>query len=152
MIRHRVSVALWLVFVMLSMASPADAALQRADRYTGRPLADVLRELQKRGAPIIFSASLVGTDLRVKAEPRRTHGLRELTEDILAPHDLALTNGPKNTWLVVRAPKPSPRTPDRAKPQAPTAPPNSRAETPVRIEEKVEVSDRAGEARGQCRR
>ena len=137
------AVALLLVAIL---ALPAGAgAQQRGDRLSGRRVAEVLRELQERGAPIIFSDSLVGPDLRVTAEPRRTLGMRELAEAILAPHGLALANGPRNSWIVVRASKPPAPVPDRSKPEPPAEPGTARPQNPVRIEEKVDVTDRAGD-------
>jgi hypothetical protein len=137
-----------LAVAILSVIGPAlpvsVAAQQRADRFAGRPVADVLRELQEKGAPIIFSDRLVGPNLRVKAEPRRTSGMRELAEDILAPHGLALANGPRGSWLVVRASKSPAPEPDRSKP-LPQADPGTPPRSPVRIEENVEVMDRAGD-------
>jgi hypothetical protein len=137
--------AAFILLVVCTMGSPAAESLQRADRYAGRLVADVLRELQRQGAPIIFSTSLVGPDLRVKAEPRRRQGPRELAEDILAPHGLALTNGPRNSWLVVRASKvDAPESSNQMKPPPPESESSPRQD-PMRIEEQVDVRERAGD-------
>ena len=38
--------------------------------YEGRALGDVLRELQARGVPVVFSSELVTPGMRVTARPR----------------------------------------------------------------------------------
>jgi hypothetical protein len=108
--RRRVKPCLLVAIVLRMVHAPliqAAGAAQPADRYEGRLVADVLRQLQSRGAPIIFSTVLVTPDLRVKAEPRKDRTPREVAEEILAPHGLALSDGPGKTWVVVRAPKPA---------------------------------------------
>ena len=142
-------IVLLMVYALLVQAA---VAAQPADRYEGRPVADVLRQLQGRGAPIIFSTVLVTPDLRVKTEPRKDRTPREVAEEILAPHGLALSDGPGKTWVVVRAPKPAapPSPKDEAKPSKPDAvPPRDLPPPfPMRIEEQVEVNERVGELAG----
>ena len=127
---------------------PATAGPQ-AGKYAGRPVADVLRELQTAELRIIFSDDLVPAALRVKAEPTSRNS-KEIAEQILAPHGLALQKGPRGTLVVVVRPKSPPRltTPRTPAPagggrtdiEAPTD-----ASVPVRIEERVEVIDRLRE-------
>jgi hypothetical protein len=115
---------------------------QRA-QYAGRPVADVLGELQAKGVVIIFSSKIVPATLLVKAEPRgRTP--REIAVEILAPHGLALQEGPGRTLLVVRTPPASPpaREPaPRARKTGQGGPPKQAdvAPEPLRLEERVEV-------------
>ena len=53
-----------------SCAIPLAAQESRdAPRYAGRPLVDVLQDLNRRGLRIVFSTSLVTASLRVSAEP-----------------------------------------------------------------------------------
>jgi outer membrane receptor protein involved in Fe transport len=74
-------------------------------RYAGRPLTDVLREMQQRGLNIIYSNDLVKPDARVISEPRATKD-RQILDEILAPHGLAAKDGPDRTILIVRARSP----------------------------------------------
>lgn len=132
-------------------AGVAQASFQH--QYQGRRVEEVLRQLQAEGARIMFSSTLVPSELRVKAEPRgRTP--REIAEEILAPHGLALTDGPGKTWLVVRAatgrPQPAAETPATEQTRPPAGPPGAPGETPaMRIEERVDVIDRLGDLAGQ---
>jgi hypothetical protein len=53
----------------------------------GRPLADVLTDLQRRGLPIVFSSEVVRGSMRVVAEPQ-TATDRQILDEILAAHGL----------------------------------------------------------------
>jgi hypothetical protein len=70
--------------------------------YTGRPLTDVLRELQENGLRIVYSSDLVTTELRVKAEPTSSRP-RKILDEVLAPHGLEARKGPAGSLLVVRS-------------------------------------------------
>ena len=118
----------------------------QARTYAGRRVADVLRELQSPQLRIIFSSDLVPPALVVKAEPKAANP-RDIAQQILAPHGLTLAPGPRGRLLVV--------TLNRDAPAAPTPPPSAPAPdqspgpatmTPppdeIRIEERVEVTDR----------
>jgi outer membrane receptor for ferrienterochelin and colicin len=134
-----------------AIASNADA--QSSDRYEGRPVGEVLRQLQSRGAPIIFSSALVSPELRVKAEPRKGRGMRALAEEILAPHGLTFKDGPGKTWVVVRAQTATPRALEERVTESPPVPAEPRdregqSQTPMRIEEEVYVNERAGDLAG----
>jgi hypothetical protein len=133
--------------VLIALLTAAGAAAQ-SGVYVGRPVADVLRELQTDEFRIIFSSDLVPPSMRVKAEPGK-QGAREIAQQVLAAHGLALKKGPQNTWTVVRLPQPparltSPPVSDVRPTQTPKTeePPPT---PPVRIEEQVEVVDRLRE-------
>lgn len=82
------------------------AVLFAAD-YAGRPLTEALTDLQSRGLDIFFTSNLVRPDMQVTAEPVAT-GLREILDELLAPHGLATTDGPGGRLVVVAAgPQPS---------------------------------------------
>jgi hypothetical protein len=70
--------------------------------YAGRPLADVLRDLQRRGLNIVFSSELVKPSMRVESEPKAT-APRQILDEVLAPHRLRVTRGANGALLVVRA-------------------------------------------------
>jgi Ca-activated chloride channel family protein len=80
-----------------------------APKYAGRPLGDVLRELQAAGLNIVFSSELVGPTLKVLAEPKAVRP-REVLDEILRPHGLQVRSGPGGALLVVRLPATPPVT------------------------------------------
>jgi len=84
-------------------AKAPPVALPDANRYAGRPLADVLRDLQSRGLKVVFSSELVRPEMRVATEPTSTTP-RKILDEVLEPHGLHAAAGPKDTWLVVRRP------------------------------------------------
>ena len=79
-------------------ATPGGA--QTGGRYAGRPLADVLRDLQSLGLSVVFSSELVRPEMRVASEPKSTVP-RKILDEVLEPHGLRAEAGPKDTWLVV---------------------------------------------------
>ena len=86
-----------------------------APRYAGRPLVEVLQDLNRRGLRIVFSTSLVPAALRVSSEPSGTP--RDMLDQVLRPHGLQARPGPQGVLIVARAPKrrdgPAPATPAR---------------------------------------
>ena len=83
-------------------------AAQAAASYAGKPLGDVLRDLQRRGLNVVFSSELVKPDMRVAAEPKATMP-RRILDEVLAPHGLTVRTGPRESLVVVRttrAPQP----------------------------------------------
>jgi Ca-activated chloride channel family protein len=86
------------------VTTPTSPAAQPAGRYAGRSLADVLRDLQSRGLKVVFSSELVRPEMRVTSEPASTTP-RKILDEVLEPHGLRAVAGPKDTWLVVRAPQ-----------------------------------------------
>jgi Ca-activated chloride channel family protein len=77
-------------------------AAQGAPRYGGRSLDDVLQELRSLGLKVIWSTELVRPEMRVTSEPTSTD-LRKILDEVLEPHGLRASAGPKGTWSVVRA-------------------------------------------------
>src|SRR5215212_913875 len=74
-----------------------------APLYAGRPLVDVLQDLNRRGLRIVFSTSLVPAALRVPSEPSGTP--REILDQVLRPHGLYAQPGAQGVLIVARAPK-----------------------------------------------
>jgi len=72
-----------------------------ATRFAGRPLADVLRDMQQRGLNVVYSSDLVKPEMRVIAEPRANDD-RAILDEILPPLGLAAKNGPGGVVLIVR--------------------------------------------------
>jgi hypothetical protein len=111
----------------------------------GRPLIEVLRELQAQGLRLIFSSDLVSPNLRINIEPRG-RSARAMLVEILAPHGLIVRDGPRNTLLIVRTS--AARAPSRATaesavtasaPLPATMPVDGLPVALIRIEERVEV-------------
>jgi hypothetical protein len=96
-------VTLLVLAVTFASHVSASASAQPASRtrYTGRALADVLRELQREGLSIVFSSELVKADMRVTTEPTANES-RGRVDDLLRPHGLATQTGPGGMLLVVR--------------------------------------------------
>ena len=69
--------------------------------YAGRPLGDVLRELQATGLNIAFSSEIVRPTMRVLTEPKAVLP-RTILDEILRPHGLQIRSGPRGALLVVR--------------------------------------------------
>jgi hypothetical protein len=85
-------------------ATPLAAQDSRdAPLYAGRPLVDVLQDLNRRGLRIVFSTSLVPATLRVPAEPAGTP--REMLDQVLRPHGLYARPGAQGVLIVTRAPR-----------------------------------------------
>jgi hypothetical protein len=94
---------------------------QAAASYAGKPLGDVLRDLQRRGLNVVFSSELVKPGMTVAAEPKAT-APRRILDEVLAPHGLAVRGGPRESFVVVRATR-APEAPGAAAgPVAETAP------------------------------
>ena len=70
-------------------------------KYAGRPLGDVLRELQSAGLSLVFSSEIVRPAMKVLTEPKAAVP-REILDEILRPHGLQIRSGPGRTLLVVR--------------------------------------------------
>ena len=68
--------------------------------YRGRPLLDVLRELQNEGLDFVFSSAVVGEELRVTVEPSRPEP-RAILEEILPPLGLKAESGPAGSILIL---------------------------------------------------
>ena len=70
-------------------------------KFAGRPLGDVLRELQAAGLNIVFSSELVQPTMKVLTEPKGVRP-REVLDEILHQHKLRVRSGPGGTLLVIR--------------------------------------------------
>ena len=143
-----------LATLAVALALPIQAAQARS--YMGRPVADILQELQTAELRIIFSTDLVKPAMRVQAEPKTTDP-KDIAREILEPHGLTVRPGPRGTLLVVALPRKDPPASRRTPPAAPTGKPKPPAEPqkpeqPLRIEEEVNVIDRLGETKGAPRR
>lgn len=105
-----------LAFLLVLHAVAAEAA-----GYRGLPLESVLESLRAGGLETIYSSDLVKPWMRVEHEPRASEP-RALLAEILAPHGIALTEGPGAILMLVRSPSRTPRhaTPGSLRTPAPT--------------------------------
>ena len=147
--KERILLAAIVCLAML-MGAPARGEAAQRRQYKGRPVAQVLQELQTDAVRILFSSTLVPPDLVVESEPK-AGAWREIAEQVLAPHGLTVAKGPGKTWLVVRATPIRPRpgaAPRNVRPAPASEPPHDEAPGTLRIDEQVEVVDRAGDLAG----
>jgi outer membrane receptor protein involved in Fe transport len=111
---------LGLLGTLLVFGAIHSAAAQPAE--TGGPLlADYLEALNRQGLRIIYSSDLVGSELRLAAEPAAGDP-RATLDDVLRPFGLAAVPGPSGSLLVIQQaeeqPAPAVR-PDEALPETP---------------------------------
>lgn len=87
----------WKSFAVLSfLAVAAQAAIE-----SGMSLSDALLELRRQGVELVFSSRVVTPEMRVTVRPSRTNA-RRAVDEILAPHGLAVAEGPGGVWIVVK--------------------------------------------------
>jgi hypothetical protein len=93
--------AILILALMSGLVAHSRALAQEADVYAGKPVHEVLDELRARGAPLVYSTSLVPPTLRVDQEPQSVEPL-DIAREVLAAHGLAIEQS-GGAWLVVRA-------------------------------------------------
>src|SRR5687767_2051712 len=98
------------LLLLLSLAGTAYAS------WLGRPLTDVLRELQSRGLKIVFTSQLVRPEMKVEVEPA-SGDPRRILDEVLAPHGLKAEERVGGTLVVVAAPKAPPAPPAAEEPE-----------------------------------
>ncbi len=102
---------LWGVVVALAIASaypqPLSAATATEESgYLGLPLAEALNRVGESGLVIVFTSEVVKPEMLVVIEPRQ-RDLRQLVDELLAPHGLRAKSGPRGALVVVRSPPPA---------------------------------------------
>ena len=102
----------WAFLVAVGSQGIPAADADPTTRFRGRPLAEVLEELQHRGLRLIYSSEVVRPDLVVATEPK-AGDLRTTLDRLLVPFGLEAKDGAQGVILIVRAetPRPSPETP-----------------------------------------
>jgi outer membrane receptor protein involved in Fe transport len=80
------------------LAATTDAL---AFEFAGASMDAALMELQARGLPILYSSDLVKPDMRVTDTPT-AQSPRALLAEIVAPHGIAVAEGPGGMLLLVR--------------------------------------------------
>ena len=99
--QHRLLIAPLLICLFPIQISAAETV------WLGEPLNGYIQQLAEQGLQIIYSDSLVTSDLQVLSEPGAGDPLESL-RFALQPHGLKLVAGPGDNWLVVRDPDAAP--------------------------------------------
>lgn len=89
-------------FAGLACVAAAVAAQAADPGYAGLALADAIGRMRAAGLPVLYSSDLVRPAMTVQAEPLATEP-RAILAEIIAPHGLAVAQGPGGTLLLVRA-------------------------------------------------
>ncbi len=74
--------------------------------WVGLTLTEALLRLEAQGLPIVFTSQLVGPDLKVAAEPVASEP-RQVLDELLSPHGLAVEPALGGTLVVVRRATPA---------------------------------------------
>jgi RNA polymerase sigma-70 factor (ECF subfamily) len=95
---RRSTLAIVLVLALASLVADA----QDSDRFAGRPLAEVLADLQAEGLQIVFSSAVVTPTMVVEEEP---HGddPRSILDQVLRAHGLRAEVAPGGQILILVA-------------------------------------------------
>ena len=92
--------------LLFAPAPPATAANEPDSVASMRPLSEILRDLGRGTARVVWSSRLVAGNL-VAPRPDPSLPLAEQLEALLAPLGLAAVEGPAATWTVVRRDDPA---------------------------------------------
>ena len=132
------------VITFLISFAVVPASAQRAPVYAGRPVADVLRELQSPTLRIIFSSDLVPPTLLVKAEPKAATHATSRNRSSRRTAWRSRQDPAAGCCVVALTRDAPPRPPPRRSPPAADQSPSARvaAARQIRIEERVDVTDR----------
>jgi outer membrane receptor protein involved in Fe transport len=87
------------MLALIALAAPNAVA---DDRFAGRPLTEVLAELQAAGLSLVYSSALVRPEMVVAGEPSSSDP-REALREILAPFGLSLAESPGDRLVIVHA-------------------------------------------------
>jgi outer membrane receptor protein involved in Fe transport len=88
--------------VPVALAQPVESVTETpaGASYVGMSLSEALLDLRSRGLKIIYTSEVVRPDMRVTVEPVATEP-RQILDELLEPHGLMASDGPRGTLLVV---------------------------------------------------
>ncbi|HEX7797517.1 MAG TPA: TonB-dependent receptor, partial [Vicinamibacterales bacterium] len=92
----------FVIALLLVTSATAFAQSGTPNKFAGRPLAEVLKELQALHLNIVFSSALVKPEMRVASEPKSTVP-RRILDEILRPLGLEVRSGPGGALLVIHS-------------------------------------------------
>ena len=96
------------VFCLWLLVLPSEPGLgQASDFSVGTPLTDALLALEKRGLKLVFSSRVVRPEMTVRSAPV-SRDPRAVLDELLAPHGLAVEQGPGGILIVTSGPAPRP--------------------------------------------
>ena len=84
-------------------AEPMSSAVEADASVVGRPLLQVLQEIQSRGVDLLFTSQLVDPRMVISAEPRSSEP-RERLEELLRPFGLTTRDGPQGARVIIPRP------------------------------------------------
>ncbi|HXS91929.1 MAG TPA: TonB-dependent receptor [Steroidobacteraceae bacterium] len=73
-----------------------------ATAFRGLTLDQALRQLQHQGLNVLYSSALVRPSMEVRDEPQAT-APRQILDELIAPHGLAVKEAPNGALLLIRA-------------------------------------------------
>lgn len=73
-----------------------------AASFRGLTLEQALQQLQQQGLNVLYSSDLVQPSMQVRDEPQASDA-RKVLEELIAPHGLAVRDGPNGALLLIRA-------------------------------------------------
>jgi hypothetical protein len=91
-----------LAIVLVLALAPQAAGAQDNSGFSGRPLAEVLTDLQAEGLQIVFSTAVVQPSMVVRSEPQGDD-LRNILDQILRPHGLRAEDASGGKILILVA-------------------------------------------------
>ena len=97
--RWRRHVLGWACAVVAAVSSAAETP-----GPAGRRLIDVVADMESRGLAVLYSSDLVRPWMRVGDAPHASEPRAALAE-LVAPHGLAVRDGPNGSILLVKAPR-----------------------------------------------
>ena len=99
-----------LAIVLVLALAPQAADAQDSGRFAGRPLAEVLTDLQAEGLQIVFSTAVVQPSMVVQSEPQGDDP-RNILDQVLRPHGLRAEDAPSGKILILAAARVDSATP-----------------------------------------
>jgi outer membrane receptor protein involved in Fe transport len=94
----------WLTLGWLCALAASAASAAETSGYAGRRLIDAIADLEQRGLAVLYSSDLVRPWMRVGEAPQASEP-RALLTQLVAPHGLAVRDGPNGSVLLVKAPR-----------------------------------------------
>ncbi len=102
MAQHKI--IFWLTFLTLQLALVSSA--QQSMDWQQLSLTEALIELRQQGLGLLFTSQVVRPEMQVEAAPTAT-SKRQILDQLLAPHGLAVELSPAGTLVVIKQPLPT---------------------------------------------
>ena len=96
--------------LLLALIPLAFLVVEAATGYAGKPLRDALLDLREQGLEIVFTTEVVKEEMIVEVDPSATEP-RAILDEILEPHGLVASDGPRGRLVIVVRPPDDAGTP-----------------------------------------